>query len=177
MLAKVCKCLPKHHRNSAYCHEQSHKQNSYSRKNLTAWFSLGCYNVYYLRNIPAVPCWHRCKCLLKQSRRCPVVSADVFQKALSGGVSNISFSTLSTDLGRTMYKYSFRIPPYYTLLVRSLSVLEGIALASDPNYKVCAGFVSIPSPDCACFLMTSLALVVGLEQLAQLLCFVGAVTL
>jgi hypothetical protein len=35
-----------------------------------------------------------------------------------------------------MYKYSFRIPPYYTLLVRSLSVLEGIALASDPNYKV-----------------------------------------
>jgi hypothetical protein len=35
-----------------------------------------------------------------------------------------------------MYKYSFRLPPYYTLLVRSLSVLEGIALASDPNYKV-----------------------------------------
>jgi hypothetical protein len=40
------------------------------------------------------------------------------------------------DLGRTMYRFSFRIPPYYTLLVRSLSVLEGIALASDPNYKV-----------------------------------------
>jgi predicted unusual protein kinase regulating ubiquinone biosynthesis (AarF/ABC1/UbiB family) len=34
-----------------------------------------------------------------------------------------------------MYRFSFRIPPYYTLLVRSLSVLEGIALASDPNYK------------------------------------------
>ena len=32
-------------------------------------------------------------------------------------------------------RFSFRIPPYYTLLVRSLSVLEGIALASDPNYK------------------------------------------
>lgn len=40
------------------------------------------------------------------------------------------------DLGRTMYRFSFRIPPYYTLLVRSLSVLEGIALASDPDYKV-----------------------------------------
>lgn len=60
----------------------------------------------------------------------------MFQTALAGGVSNISFSTLSTDLGRTMYRYSFRLPPYYTLLVRSLSVLEGIALASDPNYKV-----------------------------------------
>lgn len=33
-------------------------------------------------------------------------------------------------------RYSFRLPPYYTLLVRSLSVLEGIALASDPTYKV-----------------------------------------
>lgn len=62
--------------------------------------------------------------------------AGVFQTALAGGVSNISFSTLSADLGRTMYRYSFRLPPYYTLLVRSLSVLEGIALASDPNYKV-----------------------------------------
>lgn len=60
----------------------------------------------------------------------------VFQGALAGGVSNLSFGALSTDLGRTMYAYSFRIPPYYTLLVRSLSVLEGIALASDPGYKV-----------------------------------------
>ena len=35
-----------------------------------------------------------------------------------------------------VYRYQFRIPPYYTLLVRSLTILEGIALASDPNYKV-----------------------------------------
>ncbi|GBF89282.1 uncharacterized aarF domain-containing kinase, chloroplastic [Raphidocelis subcapitata] len=60
----------------------------------------------------------------------------VFQTALAGGVSNLSFSSLSGDLGRTMYRFSFRIPPYYTLLVRSLSVLEGIALASDSDYKV-----------------------------------------
>ena len=33
-------------------------------------------------------------------------------------------------------QFKFRIPAYYTLLVRSLTVLEGIALASDPNYKV-----------------------------------------
>lgn len=43
---------------------------------------------------------------------------------------------LPCPTGRTMYKFSFKIPPYYTLLVRSLTVLEGIALASDPNYKV-----------------------------------------
>ena len=49
---------------------------------------------------------------------------NVFSKALSAGVSNVSFSDLSTDLGRTMYEFKFRIPPYYTLLVRTLSVLE-----------------------------------------------------
>ena len=35
-----------------------------------------------------------------------------------------------------LLQFKFRIPAYYTLLVRSLTVLEGIALASDPNYKV-----------------------------------------
>jgi len=60
----------------------------------------------------------------------------VFAKALSGGVSNLSFGDLSANLGRTMYEFKFQIPSYYTLLVRSLSVLEGIALASDPKYKV-----------------------------------------
>jgi hypothetical protein len=32
----------------------------------------------------------------------------VFQSALAGGVSNLSFGALSADLGRTMYRYSFR---------------------------------------------------------------------
>lgn len=60
----------------------------------------------------------------------------VFAQALAGGVNNLSFGDLSANLGRTMYEFKFQIPSYYTLLVRSLSVLEGIALASDPNYKV-----------------------------------------
>ncbi len=50
--------------------------------------------------------------------------AAVFSAALAGGVSNVSFSELSSNLGRTMYEFKFRIPAYYTLLVRSLSVLE-----------------------------------------------------
>lgn len=60
----------------------------------------------------------------------------VFAEALKGGVNNLSFGDLSAKLGQTMYQFQFRIPSYYTLLVRSLSVLEGIALASDRNYKV-----------------------------------------
>jgi aarF domain-containing kinase len=60
----------------------------------------------------------------------------VFNDALAGGVRNLNFGGLSTKLGTTMYEYKFQIPPYYTLFVRSLTILEGIALASDPNYKV-----------------------------------------
>lgn len=72
------------------------------------------------------------------SDRAQIVPAltGVFQSALANGASNISFGDLSSNLGRTMYKFKFRVPPYYTLLVRSLTVLEGIALASDANYKV-----------------------------------------
>lgn len=60
----------------------------------------------------------------------------VFAEALAGGVNNLSFGELSANLGRTMYEFKFQIPSYYTLLVRSLSVLEGIALVSNPDYKV-----------------------------------------
>jgi aarF domain-containing kinase len=66
---------------------------------------------------------------------------NVFSKALKDGVSNVSFSTLSADLGQTMYEYSFRIPPYYTLLVRSLSVLEvhpfSVLQSHIPCYNTC----------------------------------------
>ena len=53
----------------------------------------------------------------------------VFQKALANGVNNLNFGDLSGNLGQTMYEYNFRIPAYYTLLVRSLSVLEVRLLA------------------------------------------------
>ncbi|XVF63217.1 hypothetical protein PTKIN_Ptkin09bG0070000 [Pterospermum kingtungense] len=60
----------------------------------------------------------------------------VFQDAVAKGVRNISFGDLLGNLGTTMYKFKFRIPSYFSLVIRSLAVLEGIALSSDPNYKV-----------------------------------------
>ncbi|KAF4363021.1 hypothetical protein G4B88_031555 [Cannabis sativa] len=60
----------------------------------------------------------------------------VFQNAVAKGVSNISFSDLSGNLGVTMYKFKFRIPSYFSLVIRSLAVLEGIAISSNPDYKV-----------------------------------------
>ncbi|XP_062098320.1 uncharacterized aarF domain-containing protein kinase At1g71810, chloroplastic isoform X3 [Humulus lupulus] len=60
----------------------------------------------------------------------------VFQNAVAKGVSNVSFSDLSGNLGVTMYKFKFRIPSYFSLVIRSLAVLEGIAISSNPDYKV-----------------------------------------
>ncbi|CAL9084534.1 unnamed protein product [Musa textilis] len=60
----------------------------------------------------------------------------VFQNAVNKGVRNISFGDLSGNLGRTMYKFKFQIPSYFSLVIRSLAVLEGIAISFDPNYKV-----------------------------------------
>ena len=58
----------------------------------------------------------------------------VFERAMEGGVQALSFQELSADLGRTMYAYKFRLPTYATLLVRSLTVLEGIARSADREY-------------------------------------------
>ncbi|KAH6778226.1 Protein kinase superfamily protein [Perilla frutescens var. hirtella] len=60
----------------------------------------------------------------------------VFRDAVAKGVRNISFGDLLGNLGTTMYKYKFRIPSYFSLVIRSLAVLEGIAISSDPDYKV-----------------------------------------
>lgn len=35
-----------------------------------------------------------------------------------------------------LYQYPFNVPAYYALILRSLTVLEGLALITDPNFKV-----------------------------------------
>ncbi|CAL9020532.1 unnamed protein product [Prunus brigantina] len=60
----------------------------------------------------------------------------VFQNAVAKGVRNISFGDLLGDLGTTMYKFKFRIPSYFSLVIRSLAVLEGVAIGANPGYKV-----------------------------------------
>lgn len=48
----------------------------------------------------------------------------------------MSFGDLLGDLGFTMYKFKFQIPSYFSLVIRSLAVLEGIAIGINPEYKV-----------------------------------------
>jgi predicted unusual protein kinase regulating ubiquinone biosynthesis (AarF/ABC1/UbiB family) len=34
---------------------------------------------------------------------------------------------------------SFRIPPFYSLIVRTLTILEGLALSVDPDFRLIRG--------------------------------------
>ena len=69
----------------------------------------------------------------------PIVPAltTVFDVALAGGgAKSINFQELAADLAEITYKFPFRIPPYFALVIRAISVLEGIALVGNPNFAI-----------------------------------------
>ena len=68
----------------------------------------------------------------------PIVPAfqDVFVNAVELGVSKMDFKSVTDDMSGIMYKFPFKLPPYYALIIRSLLTLEGIALSVDPNFKI-----------------------------------------
>ena len=69
----------------------------------------------------------------------PIVPAltKVFDVALAGGgAKSINFQELAADLAQITFDYPFRIPPYFALVIRAISVLEGIALVGNPNFAI-----------------------------------------
>lgn len=52
-----------------------------------------------------------------------------------GGMPDVKFSRVLGKIWAVAYKYHFRMPPYFTLLLRSLASFEGLAVAGDPNFK------------------------------------------
>ncbi|WCJ19349.1 Protein kinase superfamily protein [Euphorbia peplus] len=51
------------------------------------------------------------------------------------GIPDIKFSRVLSKIWSVALKYHFRMPPYYTLVLRSLASFEGLAVAADPNFK------------------------------------------
>jgi aarF domain-containing kinase len=39
-------------------------------------------------------------------------------------------------LAEITFKFPFRIPPYFALIIRAISVLEGIALVGNPEFAI-----------------------------------------
>lgn len=61
-----------------------------------------------------------------------------FDDVLEASVSELNFKAIVDGLGAVLFEYPFRVPAYYALILRSLTVLEGLALQADPNYKLLA---------------------------------------
>ncbi len=69
----------------------------------------------------------------------PIVPAlkKVFDVALAGGgAKSINFQELAAELAQITYDYPFSIPAYFALIIRAISVLEGIALVGNPNFAI-----------------------------------------
>ena len=61
----------------------------------------------------------------------------VFEVALAGGgAKSINFQELAADLAEITFNFPFRIPPYFALIIRAISVLEGIALVGNPEFAI-----------------------------------------
>ncbi|WIA09229.1 hypothetical protein OEZ85_008638 [Tetradesmus obliquus] len=59
-----------------------------------------------------------------------------FDDVLDASVSELNFKAIVDGLGAVLFQYPFRVPAYYALILRSLTVLEGLALQADANYKL-----------------------------------------
>ena len=55
---------------------------------------------------------------------------------LNSTVATLNFKALVDGLGAIFFKYPFRVPSFWALILRSLTVLEGLALNADANYRM-----------------------------------------
>ncbi|MEW5308834.1 MAG: hypothetical protein WDW38_000764 [Sanguina aurantia] len=64
--------------------------------------------------------------------------ASFFDNVLDQSVTQLNFKAIVDGLGEVLFRFPFRVPAYYALILRSLTVLEGLALTADPQYKLLA---------------------------------------
>lgn len=63
--------------------------------------------------------------------------AEAFGDASTGSsLSDLSFSKLADNLSGLAYKTPIRIPVFFTLIIRSLTILEGFALQTNASFKI-----------------------------------------
>ena len=55
-----------------------------------------------------------------------------------GSRANLDFQGIVEQLASVMFRFHFRLPPEFSLVIRALGSLEGTATAIDPHFKVAA---------------------------------------
>lgn len=66
----------------------------------------------------------------------PQLSRVLGELVQGGGARKVNFQQITEDLSTISRDYVFVIPPYFSLILRAFSVLEGIGLAADPDYTI-----------------------------------------
>jgi len=57
----------------------------------------------------------------------------------NGEGASLNFTRLNKNIQEASGKLPFRLPPFYTLIVRTLTILEGLALNVDPSFRLIRG--------------------------------------
>ena len=61
---------------------------------------------------------------------------DALPNVLDADVSELNFKNVVNKLGDVFYTFPFSLPPFYTGVIRCLGVLEGVALQTDPSFRI-----------------------------------------
>ncbi|KAG5188491.1 ABC1 family protein [Tribonema minus] len=69
----------------------------------------------------------------------PALEQAVFEASDGQGASRLNFTRLSASISELSDELQFRVPPFYSLIVRTLTILEGLALAVDPDFRLIKG--------------------------------------
>ncbi|CAM6091149.1 unnamed protein product [Calypogeia fissa] len=66
----------------------------------------------------------------------PQLTRVLGQLVQGGGARKINIQQVTDDLANMSKDYVFVLPPYFALILRAFSVLEGIGLEADPDYTI-----------------------------------------
>lgn len=66
----------------------------------------------------------------------PLLTAAFGDASTSSSLSDLSFSRLTNNLSALAFATPIRIPVFFTLIIRSLTILEGFALQTDSQFKI-----------------------------------------
>lgn len=68
----------------------------------------------------------------------PIIPAleSVFADVMGASVRDFNFKTVSDRFSELMYRYPFRIPAKFALIIRSVITQEGVALCLNPDFKL-----------------------------------------
>eukprot|EP00752_Nemacystus_decipiens_P012504 g11075.t1 len=69
----------------------------------------------------------------------PALENAILDASDGEGASKLNFTRLNENIGQLSEVLTFRVPPFYSLIVRTLTILEGLALFVDPDFRLIKG--------------------------------------